>query len=132
MNRPGVSDVEAIRQRDETRERDMDPAEPRESAADTWRRVRPMAEQRLDVIRRATQQLARGRLEDHLHAEAAHCAHSLAGGLEMLGFDEASRLAGILEGLLAASPLQPEDAIRLRRLTAQIEGALGTVPFRID
>jgi HPt (histidine-containing phosphotransfer) domain-containing protein len=110
----------------------MDPAEPRESAADTWRRVRPMAEQRLDVIRRATQQLARGRLEDHLHAEAARCAHSLAGGLEMLGFDEASRLAGILEGLLAASPLQPEDAIRLRRLTAQIEGALGTVPFRID
>jgi chemotaxis protein histidine kinase CheA len=124
--------VEAIQQRDETRERDMDPAEPRESAADTWRRVRPMAERRLDVLRRATQQLARGRLEDHLHAEAAHCAHSLAGGLEMLGFDEASRLAGILEGLLAASPLQPGDAIRLRRLAAQIEGALGTVPFRID
>jgi chemotaxis protein histidine kinase CheA len=132
MNRAGVSDVESIRHSDEAREPELDPAYVREHPADTWRRVRPLAEQRLDVLRRATHELAGGRLEEHLHAQAARSARSLAGGLDLLGFEEASRMAGIVEGLLAASPLQPEDAIRLRRLTAQIEGALGTFPMRVS
>jgi HPt (histidine-containing phosphotransfer) domain-containing protein len=72
-----------------------------EIARDLWPRIRPIVE------------------------EAANHAHSLAGGLGMFGFDEASRLAGVLEGLLAASPLEPKDAVRFRRLIAQIQGGLG-------
>jgi hypothetical protein len=124
--------MESIRYRDDAGEAELDSTHAREDPAETWRRIRPLAEQRLDVLRRATHELAGGRLEEHLHAHAARSARSLAGGLDLLGFEEASRMAGIVEGLLAASPLQPEDAIRLRRLTAQIEGALGTVPARVS
>jgi HPt (histidine-containing phosphotransfer) domain-containing protein len=119
--------MEAIRQSDEATDPALvpDPAEAPQIAGERWRMMRPLAEQRLDVLRLATQRLAGGRLEDDLHAEAARHAHSLAEGLEMFGLEEASRLAGVLEGLLAASPLQPEDAIRFRRLIAQVEATLG-------
>jgi chemotaxis protein histidine kinase CheA len=94
-------------------------------ARNLWPRVRPVIEERLDVLRLASECLANGELDEDLHQEAANHAHSLAGGLGMFGFDEASRLAGVLEGLLAASPLEPGDAVRFRRLIAQIHGALG-------
>jgi chemotaxis protein histidine kinase CheA len=96
-----------------------------EIARDLWPRVRPIVEERLDVLRLASERLANDELDEDLYQEAVNHAHSLAGGLGMFGFDEASRLAGVLEGLLAASPLEPEDAVRFRRLIAQIQGGLG-------
>jgi hypothetical protein len=119
--------MKAIRHQEMVAESAPDPMahDAQQIARNLWPRVRPVIEERLDILRLASERLANGELEEDLRQEAVNHAHSLAGGLGMFGFDEASRLSGVLEGLLAASPLEPTDAVRFRRLIAQIAGGLG-------
>src|SRR5579871_2387613 len=65
-----------------------------------WQQVLPLMMRRLEVVSRASQELAAGALNADLHSEAIHEAHKLAGALGVFGLQEGSECALKIEQLL--------------------------------
>lgn len=86
-----------------------------------WLRIRPIIDERLEVIERATCAAAQGTLDVDTREEAADVAHKLAGSLGMYGYDLGTRLARQLELLLDYSN---PDPVQLRQLTNQLRQSL--------
>ena len=74
-----------------------------------WLRIRPVIEDRLQVIERAAAAAASGTLDVDTREEAADVAHKLAGSLGMYGFDLGTRLARQLELMLDYSTPDPGE-----------------------
>ena len=72
----------------------------RKAIRELWLRNRPIALDRLTVVRAAVDQLAAGRLEPDARAEAKSEAHRLRGILGSYGFPEGSEVLGEAEDLL--------------------------------
>jgi HPt (histidine-containing phosphotransfer) domain-containing protein len=84
-------------------------------------KVRPLVEERLVTLDRASAAAASGALDEDLRREAVGSAHKLAGSLGMYGYDEGTRVARELEALLgAAAP----DPARLHALIVQLRQAV--------
>lgn len=88
-----------------------------------WQRQRARVGERLELIERAMQALAQGRLDTSLQAEAERAAHMLAGSLGTFGFMHASRAAHELEVELAAP--QPARAASIASLLREVREELG-------
>ena len=73
-----------------------------------WVRIRPIVEDRLATLDRAAEAAKAGSLNAELRAEAASCAHKLAGSLGMYGYDEGTRVAREIELLLGC--VSPDSA----------------------
>lgn len=86
-----------------------------------WSRIRPIIDERLDVIERAASAAAAGTLDADTREEAADVAHKLAGSLGMYGYDVGTRLSRQLELLLDYG--NPDPA-QLRQLSAQLRRSL--------
>lgn len=86
-----------------------------------WLRIRPIIEERLQVIERAAAAAAAGTLDIDAREDAADVAHKLAGSLGMYGFDVGTRLARQLELLLDYSNPDPGQ---LHLLACQLRQSL--------
>lgn len=86
-----------------------------------WLRIRPIIDERLEVIERATVAACEGTLDADTREEAADVAHKLAGSLGMYGYDRGTRLARQLELLLDYTSPDPSQLIRL---TTELRDAL--------
>src|SRR5438270_1511130 len=86
-----------------------------------WLRIRPVIDERLEVIERAASAAAQGTLDVDTREEAADVAHKLAGSLGMYGYDLGTRLARQLELQLDYS--NPDPA-QLCQLTNQLRHSL--------
>jgi HPt (histidine-containing phosphotransfer) domain-containing protein len=84
-----------------------------------WLRIRPIIEERLQVIERAAAAAATDSLDVETREQAADVAHKLAGSLGMYGYDSGTRLARQLELLLDYSKPDPDElhqlAVALRK-----------------
>jgi HPt (histidine-containing phosphotransfer) domain-containing protein len=86
-----------------------------------WLRNRPIVEERLVLLDRASAAAATGMLDEALREESRSAAHKLSGSLGMYGFDEGTRVAREMEVLLSgASP----DGARLLVLCGELRVAV--------
>jgi HPt (histidine-containing phosphotransfer) domain-containing protein len=86
-----------------------------------WLRIRPIIEERLEVIERAAAAATTGSLDVDTREEAADVAHKLAGSLGMYGYDSGTRLARQLELLLDYSK---PDPVQLQQLAIALRKSL--------
>jgi HPt (histidine-containing phosphotransfer) domain-containing protein len=86
-----------------------------------WVKIQPVVEERIAVLDRASEAAAAGSLNDGLRKDAQSSAHKLAGALGMYGFDEGTRIARELEGLLDGGA---PDAKQLSELVAELRVAI--------
>lgn len=86
-----------------------------------WLRIRPIIDERLEVIERAAAAASSGTLDVDTREEAADVAHKLAGSLGMYGYDSGTRLARQLELLLDYS--NPDPA-QLKQLSMALRQSL--------
>jgi HPt (histidine-containing phosphotransfer) domain-containing protein len=86
-----------------------------------WLRNRPLIEERLALLDRATAAAVTGSLSEDLREEASHTAHKLAGSLGMYGYDEGTRIAREIEVLLGKDA---PDAAGLGTLVAELRNAV--------
>jgi HPt (histidine-containing phosphotransfer) domain-containing protein len=70
--------------------------------AQLWQKNRPIVEERLATLDRASAAAASGGLSDDLRSEAAQAAHKLAGALGMYGYDEGTCVAREIDVLLSS------------------------------
>ena len=69
--------------------------------AQLWVKNRPIVEERLATLDRASAAAASGTLSADLRKEAASAAHKLAGALGMYGYDEGTQIAREIDALLS-------------------------------
>jgi len=89
--------------------------------AQLWVKNRPIVEERLATLDRASAAAVSGQLSDELRNEAAQAAHKLAGALGMYGYDEGTRIAREIDSLLS-NPMP--GAARLGELIADLRVAV--------
>ena len=89
--------------------------------AQLWQKNRPIVEERLATLDRASAAAASGGLNSDLRKEAAQAAHNLAGALGMYGYDEGTRVAREIDALLSSDL---PAAARLGDLTARLRAAV--------
>lgn len=70
--------------------------------AQLWVKNRPIVEERLATLDRASAAAASGGLNPDLRKEAASAAHKLAGALGMYGYDEGTQIAREIDALLSS------------------------------
>jgi HPt (histidine-containing phosphotransfer) domain-containing protein len=70
--------------------------------AQLWIKNRPIIEERLATLDRASAAAASGGLNGDLRKEAASSAHKLAGALGMYGYDEGTQIAREIDALLSS------------------------------
>ena len=70
--------------------------------AQMWQKNRPIVEERLATLDRASTAAAAGGLNGEVRKEAAQAAHKLAGALGMYGYDEGTRIARQIDALLSS------------------------------
>lgn len=89
-----------------------------------WEHQRDRVSDRIDVIERAIQALADGRLDSDLRSEAERAAHMLAGSLGMFGFISAADAARHLERELAHPPIDraPALSVLLAKVRVGVQG----------
>jgi HPt (histidine-containing phosphotransfer) domain-containing protein len=86
-----------------------------------WLRNLPVVEERVATLDRAAEAMIAGVVDGTLRAEAAGCAHKLAGSLGMYGYDEGTRIARELETLLnGVSPC----GVRMQTLVDELRVAV--------
>lgn len=84
-----------------------------------WQKTLPLMQRRLEVIERAHQALAQGKLSDGLREEGVYEAHKLAGSLGVFGIEDGSELASQVEQILSGSTAL--DSNRLSELETYIK-----------
>ncbi len=89
--------------------------------AKLWKKNRPIIEERLATLDRASVAAAAGSLSADLRKEAAQAAHKLAGALGMYGYDEGTQIAREIDALLSSDI--PAVA-HLAELTARLRAAV--------
>jgi len=89
--------------------------------AQLWVKNRPIVEERLATLDRASAAAVSGQLNDELRKEAAQAAHKLAGALGMYGYDECTRIAREIDALLSS---EMPGAARLGALIAELRAAV--------
>ena len=89
--------------------------------AQLWVKNRPIVEERLATLDRASAAAVSGGLNDELRKEAAQAAHKLAGALGMYGYDEGTRIAREIDALLSS---EMPGAARLGELIAELRAAV--------
>jgi len=94
-----------------------------------WEKNRPIVEERLATLERASAAAASGGLSDDLRKEAAKAAHNLAGALGMYGYDEGTRVAREIDALLSSDvPGVAHLAELIARLRAAVFPESGAIP----
>jgi HPt (histidine-containing phosphotransfer) domain-containing protein len=91
----------------------------------SWQKMLPLMLQRLEVIQRAHQALAQGRLTDALRVESAQEAHKLAGSLGVFGKQEGSTFASEIERIFSSEETQDEKSLAV--LNDHLEGLEHTI-----
>jgi hypothetical protein len=89
--------------------------------ADLWVKNRPLIEERMALLDRASAAASAGSLDDALRVGAVGAAHNLAGSLGMYGYDEGTRVARELEVMLVGAAV---DAERMRVLVAELRASI--------
>jgi HPt (histidine-containing phosphotransfer) domain-containing protein len=89
--------------------------------AQLWVKNRPIVEERLATLDRASAAAAAGGLNGDLRKEAAQAAHKLAGALGMYGYDQGTQIARQIDALLSSD--FPAVA-QLADLTARLRTAV--------
>ena len=92
-----------------------------ELLARLWLQNRPIIEERLATLERASASAGAGELPEDLRREAHSTAHKLAGAVGMYGYDEGTRIARELELLLSGASL---DAGRFNKLVGELRASL--------
>lgn len=88
-------------------------------------RARSRNLERVEVVAKAVEALAQGRLEENERAQAEQAAHSLAGSAGTFGFHEVTEPARDLEQLLGGDPtVAGEPTARARSSLAALREAL--------
>lgn len=102
---------------------DMSEAEDKTTAllAQLWVKNRPIVEERLATLDRASAAAASGQLNAEVRRDAAQAAHKLAGALGMYGYDEGTRIAREIDALLSA---EMPGVARLAALIAELRAAV--------
>lgn len=89
--------------------------------AKLWVKNRPIIEERLATLDRASAAAASGGLNGDLRKEAASTAHKLAGALGMYGYDEGTQIAREIDALLSSEvPAVAQLAGLVARLRAAV------------
>ena len=89
--------------------------------AQLWEKNRPIVEERLATLDRASIAAATGTLNSDLRREAAQAAHKLAGALGMYGYEEGTRIAREIDALLSSDV---PGVSHLDELTARLRMAV--------
>jgi HPt (histidine-containing phosphotransfer) domain-containing protein len=89
--------------------------------AQMWQKNRPILEERLETLERASAAAASGGLSGELRKEAAQAAHKLAGALGMYGYDEGTNIAREIDALLSSDV---PGVVHLAELTARLRAAV--------
>lgn len=89
--------------------------------AKLWVKIRPIVEERLAILDRASAAATQGSISVELRKEAQSNAHKLAGALGMYGFDEGTRVSRELERLLDT---ETPDPARLSELVGELRAAV--------
>ena len=90
--------------------------------ATIWVKIRPLVEERFVTLDGAAASVAaNGSLSEDERKEAQSTAHKLAGSLGMYGYDEGTRVARELEGLLES---RSPEAARLSGLVAELRASV--------
>lgn len=89
--------------------------------AQLWQKNRPIVEERLATLDRASAAAASGRLSSDLRKEAAQAAHKLAGALGMYGYEEGTNIAREIDALLSSDA---PSVAQLAELTARLRTAV--------
>ncbi|HWB33146.1 MAG TPA: Hpt domain-containing protein [Acidobacteriaceae bacterium] len=86
-----------------------------------WEKNRPIVEQRLEMLERASAAAASGGLNEELRREGARAAHNLAGSLGMYGYEDGTRIAREIDALLSN---ELPGAAKLASLIAELRAAV--------
>lgn len=89
--------------------------------AELWKKNRPIVEERLATLDRASAAAAAGSLNGDLRKEAAQAAHKLAGALGMYGYEEGTHIAREIDALLSSDV---PGVAHLAELTARLRTAV--------
>jgi HPt (histidine-containing phosphotransfer) domain-containing protein len=89
--------------------------------AQLWIKNRPIIEERLATLDRASAAAASGGLNADMRKDAASAAHKLAGALGMYGYDEGTQIARQIDALLSSNmPGVAQLADLIARLRAAV------------
>jgi HPt (histidine-containing phosphotransfer) domain-containing protein len=89
--------------------------------AQLWIKNRPIIEERLATLDRASAAAASGGLNAEMRKDAASAAHKLAGALGMYGYDEGTQIARQIDALLSSNmPGVAQLADLIARLRAAV------------
>ena len=94
-----------------------------------WKQNYGVLQERLQLIRKASDRLAAGALEDETRKDGEAAAHKLAGILGTFGLPHGSALASkIEEALGSAENAQACGASQLQSWTGELEGIVASRP----
>lgn len=94
-----------------------------------WKQNYGVLQERLQLIRKASDQLAANALEDETRTDGEAAAHKLAGILGTFGLPQGSALASKIEGALgSAESAQACGAAQLQTWTEELEGVVASRP----
>lgn len=86
-----------------------------------WEKNRPIVEERLATLNRASTEAEAGQISNDLRKEAAQAAHKLAGALGMYGYEEGTCIAREIDALLSSDVREIEP---LQGLVARLRAAV--------